>query len=98
MSVCRPQRVCILCPYYQAVEVAVAERLRGVFCARTRLVDLAGSERNYETTRHSRAMHLESADINVALMSLKVRAGHTNDAVDSQSPLQRVGQHTMLEF
>ena len=35
------------------------------------LVDLAGSERNYETTHHSRAMHLESADINVALMSLK---------------------------
>lgn len=35
------------------------------------LVDLAGSERNYETTKMSAVQHKESADINLALMSLK---------------------------
>eukprot|EP01033_Poteriospumella_lacustris_P007234 gene7234-5207_t len=38
---------------------------------RMTLVDLAGSERNYETQRMSGAMHKESAEINLALMSLK---------------------------
>ena len=36
-----------------------------------RLVDLAGSERNYETLKMSAKEHMESADINTALMSLK---------------------------
>ena len=35
------------------------------------LVDLAGSERNYDTTKMTAAQHLESADINFALMALK---------------------------
>ena len=35
------------------------------------LVDLAGSERNYETTKMTAAQHKESADINLALMTLK---------------------------
>lgn len=35
------------------------------------LVDLAGSERNYETQRMTGTMHKESAEINLALMSLK---------------------------
>jgi kinesin family protein 2/24 len=38
---------------------------------RITLVDLAGSERNYETLQMSAALHRESADINLALMSLK---------------------------
>jgi len=44
------------------------------------LVDLAGSERNYETTAMSGNQHKESADINLALMSLKncFRAYHQN--------------------
>ncbi len=36
-----------------------------------RLVDLAGSERNYETLKMAAREHMESADINTALMSLK---------------------------
>eukprot|EP00605_Chrysophyceae_sp_TOSAG23-4_P000922 GSChrysophyteH1.ASY1.ANO1.1021.1 assembled CDS len=36
-----------------------------------RIVDLAGSERNYETLQMSAKQHLESADINTALMALK---------------------------
>jgi hypothetical protein len=44
------------------------------------LVDLAGSERNYETLQMSAAQHKESADINLALMSLKdcFRAYHSS--------------------
>lgn len=46
------------------------------------LVDLAGSERNYETQQMSGAMHRESADINLALMSLKncFRAYHAQES------------------
>lgn len=49
---------------------------------RMTLVDLAGSERNYETQRMSGAMHKESAEINLALMSLKncFRAYHRHEA------------------
>jgi kinesin family protein 2/24 len=44
------------------------------------LVDLAGSERNYETIQMSAKEHKESADINLALMSLKdcFRAYHSS--------------------
>ena len=41
------------------------------FCGELKLVDLAGSERNYETTKMTHLQHKESAQINLALMSLK---------------------------
>lgn len=55
---------------------------------RITLVDLAGSERNYETTHMTAAQHKESADINLALMSLKncFRAYHSN--LSASEPLR----------
>ena len=50
-----------------AIEAADNESGSG----RIRLVDLAGSERNYETLQMTAKQHLESADINTALMALK---------------------------
>lgn len=45
------------------------------------MVDLAGSERNYETQKMTGRMHKESAEINMALMSLKncFRAYHRHE-------------------
>lgn len=49
-------------------------------CGKITLVDLAGSERNYETVQMTAVQHKESADINLALMSLKdcFRAYHSS--------------------
>jgi len=60
-----------ICRLYLPIAAGADAPGQGPAWGELTMVDLAGSERNLETTRHTAAVHRESADINLALMTLK---------------------------